>query len=80
VHPLKGSMDLKGAPDLLHAVTDIVSRHPVQQRELQKAIEECYAGESEKALEVMQEMLATGRFKLVDHNGEPYWVIREGRE
>ena len=80
VHPLKGSMDLKGAPDLLHAVTDIVSRHPVQQRELQKAIEECYAGESEKASEVMQEMLATGRFKLVDHNGEPYWVIREGRE
>ena len=74
VHPLKGSMDLKGAPDLLHAVTAIVSRHPVQQRELQKAIEECFADESNKASEVMKEMLATGRFRLVEHNGEPYWV------
>ncbi len=80
VHPLKGSMDLKGAPDLLHAVTDIVSRHPVQQRELQKAIEECFAGESDKASAVMQQMLATGRFKLVEHNGEPYWVIQDSGE
>ncbi len=37
VHPVKGTMDLRGATDMLHAVSDIVSRHPVQQRELQKA-------------------------------------------
>ncbi len=78
VHPLKGSMDLKSAPDLLRAVTDIVSRHPVQQRELQKAIVDRFPGEDNKADEVMQKMLAMGRFKLVEHGGEPYWVMVPG--
>ena len=80
VNPLKGSMDLRNAPDLLEAVTAIISRHPVQQRELQKAIADCFPEEGEKAEQIMIEMFATGRFKLVEHNGEPYWVIREGKD
>ncbi len=75
VHPLKGNMDLRSAPDLLEAVTAIISRHPVQQRELQNAIADCFPGEGEKASTLMQEMLASGRFKLVEHGGEPYWVM-----
>ena len=78
VHPLKGNMDLRSAPDLLEAVTAIISRHPVQQRELQKAITDCFPGETEKASILMQEMLATGRFNLVEHGGEPYWVMVQG--
>jgi len=78
VHPLKGNMDLRSAPDLLEALTAIVSRHPVQQRELQKAIADRFPGESDKAAGVMQEMLATGRFKLLEHGGEPYWVMVQG--
>ena len=78
VHPLKGNMDLRSAPDLLEAVTAIVSRHPVQQRELQKAMVDRFPGDDNKASEIMQEMLATGRFKLVEHNGEPYWVMVQG--
>ena len=77
VHPVKGTMDLRSAPDLLHAITAIISRHPVQQRELQKAIADCFPGENDKVCQVMQDMLATGRFKLVEHEGEPYWVIKE---
>jgi len=77
VHPLKGSMDLRNAPDLLEAVTAIVSRHPVQQRELQKAVADCSPNDRAKADEVMQELFATGRFKLVEHNGESYWVMQE---
>jgi wyosine [tRNA(Phe)-imidazoG37] synthetase (radical SAM superfamily) len=74
VHPLKGNMDLRSAPDLLKAVTAIISRHPVQQRELQKAIADCFPGESGKADAFMLEMLATGCFRLVEHGGEPFWV------
>ncbi len=77
VHPVKGTMDLRSAPDLLHAITAIISRHPVQQRELQKAMADCFPGENDKVCQVMQDMLATGRFKLVEHEGEPYWVIKE---
>ncbi|NTV06536.1 MAG: radical SAM protein [Chlorobiaceae bacterium] len=75
VHPVKGFMDLRNAPDLLEAVSAIVTRHPVQQRELQKAIADCFPAESDKAASVMQEMLATGRFRLVEHDGEPYWMM-----
>ena len=78
VHPLKGNMDLRSASDLLKVVTAIVSRHPVQQRELQKAVAECFPGESNKVDAFMQQMLATGCFKLVDHEGEPYWVTVQG--
>ncbi len=78
VNPLKGHMDLRNAPDMLEAVTAIISRHPVQQRELHKAIADCFPGESDTVDDTMQEMLATGRFKLVEHNGEPYWVIGDG--
>ncbi len=76
VNPLKGNMDLRKAPDLLEAVTAIVSRHPVQQRELQKAVADCFPDGSAKADEVVQQIFATARFKLVEHNGEPYWVMR----
>jgi len=75
VHPVKGTMDLRSAPDMLQAVTAIVSRHPVQQHELEKAIVDCFPGESDKVSSFMQDMLATGMFKLVDHDGDPYWVF-----
>jgi len=77
VHPVKGTLDLRSAPDMLQAVTSIVSRHPVQQRELQKAIADCFPGENDKVNAVMQDMLATGKFKLVEHDGEPYWVVND---
>ncbi len=76
VNPLKGNMDLRNAPDKLEAITAIVSRHPVQQRELHKAIADCFPAESEKADAIMQELLASERFNCVEHNGEPYWVMK----
>ena len=80
INPLKGNMDLRHAPDMLEAITAIVSRHPVQRRELHKAIADCFSGESDKADEVMRGFFATGRFTLVEHNGEPYWVMQQGEK
>lgn len=76
VNPLKGNMDLRNAPDLLEAITAIVSRHPVQQRELQKAIADRFAETRENVDHAMLEMFETGRFKRVEYNGELYWVMR----
>ena len=78
VSPLKGNMDLRNAPDMLEAITAIVSRHPVQQRELQKAVADCFPGEAQRADEVLSGLFASGRFRLVEHNGESYWVIQKG--
>ena len=77
MNPLKGSMDLRNAPDVLEAITAIVSRHPVQQRELQKAIADRYANDNTQAEAVLQELFATGRFQQVEHNGEVYWIRKE---
>lgn len=76
VDPVKGSMNLQGASDLLKAVTAIATRHPVQQRELEKAIADCFEGDSDKAGRVMEELLETGTFTKVEHAGEIYWTIR----
>lgn len=78
INPLKGNMDLRNAPDMLEAITAIVSRHPVQQRELHKAVADCFPGEAQKADDVMTGLFSSGRFTLVEHNGEPYWVIQKG--
>ncbi|NTU97303.1 MAG: radical SAM protein [Chlorobiaceae bacterium] len=80
VHPSKGVMDLSAATDLLQAVTAIVSRHPVQQRELQKAVENCFPGDEAKASETVGALLESGMFLIVDHNGEPYWVMNTQKD
>uniref|UniRef100_Q3ASR6 MoaA/NifB/PqqE family protein n=1 Tax=Chlorobium chlorochromatii (strain CaD3) TaxID=340177 RepID=Q3ASR6_CHLCH len=75
MNPLKGSMDLRNTPDLLEAISAIVSRHPVQQRELHKAIADRYLNDNAQADIVLQELFATGRFQHIEHNGELYWVM-----
>ncbi|MEI6846858.1 MAG: radical SAM protein [Chlorobiaceae bacterium] len=80
IDPVKGCMNLQSAPDLLQAVTAIASRHPVQQRELQKALDDCFPNDSGKVSKVMDEMLETGIFKIVEHGGDIYWVIKQFEE
>ncbi|TCD48614.1 radical SAM protein [Chlorobium sp. N1] len=77
VHPVKGSMDLRGAPDLLEAVSSITLRHPVQVRELQSALEECFPDEPGKAESRLRELFESGRFRLIEQAGEAYWTSRE---
>ncbi|MDP8306538.1 MAG: radical SAM protein [Candidatus Chlorobium antarcticum] len=74
VHPIKGSMDLSGTPDILEAVTAITLRHPVQERELRKALEDRFSSAPQKAGELMKEMFATGRFSLIKQGVETYWI------
>ena len=76
VHPVKGSMNLKGAADLLEAVTAIAVRHPVQQRELEGALLECFPGDPGAVREAMASMLASGRFDKLLQGSELYWVFR----
>lgn len=77
VHPVKGSMDLRGAPDLLEAVSSITLRHPVQVRELKSALEECFPDEPGKAESRLRELFESGRFRLIEQAGEAYWTRKE---
>jgi wyosine [tRNA(Phe)-imidazoG37] synthetase (radical SAM superfamily) len=76
VHPVKGSMNLKGAADLLEAVTAIAVRHPVQERELEGALLDCFPGDPGAVRQAMESMLVSGRFDKVMQGSELYWVIK----
>jgi wyosine [tRNA(Phe)-imidazoG37] synthetase (radical SAM superfamily) len=78
VHPVKGSMNLNCAADLLEAVTSIATRHPIQERELKAALLECYPGDPGAVRQAMESMLASGRFEKVAQGSESYWVIKAG--
>jgi wyosine [tRNA(Phe)-imidazoG37] synthetase (radical SAM superfamily) len=76
VHPVKGVMNLKGASDLLEAVTSIAVRHPVQERELEGALLECFPEDPAVVRQAMAAMFASGRFEKVEQGSERYWIIK----
>jgi hypothetical protein len=71
-------MDLGGSGDFLKTVIAIATRHPLQRSELRKALEDYFAGDTEKARMKMEEIFASGRFDIVRRGGEVYWIIRQG--
>lgn len=73
-HPVQGTMELSGAGDLLESVTSIVSRHPVQEKELIAALVARYP-ERSKAESVMRDLFASGRFSTIERAGELYWTV-----
>jgi hypothetical protein len=74
MHPVKGSMDLCSAPDLLEAVAAIVSRHPVQEKELSAALLARFSGNRVDVERTMKEMFASGRFATLEQAGEIFWI------
>lgn len=78
VHPVKGSMNLTGAADLLDAVTAIATRHPVQERELETALLDCFPGDPDAVRQSMDSMFASGRFDRVAQGSELYWIMKAG--
>ncbi len=74
LHPAKGSMDLSCATDLLEAVTAIVSRHPIQEKELSDALLARFSGDQAQVEQVMKEFFCSGRFGTVEQGGDVYWI------
>ncbi len=74
LHPAKGSMDLSCATDLLEAVTAIVSRHPIQDKELSDALFARFSGDQAQVEQVMKELSFSGRFGTVERGGDVYWI------
>lgn len=74
MHPVKGCMDLGGASDLLETVTAIISRHPVQEKELSAALLARFSGDRALVESTMKELFSSGRFGTVEQAGEIYWI------
>jgi wyosine [tRNA(Phe)-imidazoG37] synthetase (radical SAM superfamily) len=77
VHPAKGEMAIGSVENLLETVTGIAVRHPLQERELEAALGMLFPDMPGKVHEVMESILASGRFERVRQGEELYWMIRQ---
>jgi len=65
-----GDLQLSGAQDLEERIVDIVSRHPISESELRRAIERWNRGQVDEAL---ASLTAGGRIQVVERHGERFW-------
>jgi wyosine [tRNA(Phe)-imidazoG37] synthetase (radical SAM superfamily) len=70
VHPAEGSFDLSGSENVVDAIVSIITRHPMREDELNRALEKWTPGQVNTALE---ELAASGRAQVVERYGYRFW-------
>ena len=76
VHPAEGSFDLSGSENVVDAIIGIVTRHPMREDELRRALEKWTPGQVDSALE---ELAASGRAQVVERYGYRFWSASPAR-
>jgi wyosine [tRNA(Phe)-imidazoG37] synthetase (radical SAM superfamily) len=76
VSPSEGEFDLSGYDDIGDAVFGIISRHPMRETELRRALECWTPGQVDVAL---AQLAAGGRVRTVKRNGVRFWASVETR-
>ncbi|MFC1499642.1 radical SAM protein [Candidatus Zixiibacteriota bacterium] len=69
-HGVEGTHELGGYDDVVTAILDIISRHPMSEEELKQVLEEWFPGEIEDAL---AGLAASGRAHVVERYGTRFW-------
>jgi wyosine [tRNA(Phe)-imidazoG37] synthetase (radical SAM superfamily) len=70
VHPAVGSFDLSGYDNLVEAIIAIITRHPINQRELEQTLERW---SPEQVSQTLAELEASGRAQIVERYGARFW-------
>ncbi len=70
VHPAEGSFDLSGYENVVDAVIGIITRHPMRQEELERALDRWFPGQVRQAL---LELESSGRAQVVERFGVRFW-------
>jgi wyosine [tRNA(Phe)-imidazoG37] synthetase (radical SAM superfamily) len=70
VHPAEGTFDLGGYDNIMDAVIGIITRHPMRQEELERALDRWSPGQVSQTLE---ELLSSGRAQVVERYGVRFW-------
>ncbi len=71
VHPAEGSFDLSGYKDLVDALIGIITRHPMQQEELERTLAKWSPREVKQTLIDLQR---SGRVQVVERYGTRFWA------
>jgi wyosine [tRNA(Phe)-imidazoG37] synthetase (radical SAM superfamily) len=70
VHPAEGSFDLSGFEDPLDAILAIITRHPMRQEELERALTRWKLGQ---VRQVLADLETSGRAQGVERLGVRFW-------
>jgi len=70
IHPASGSFDLSGDESLMEAVIGIITRHPMRQDELERALSQWSPGEVGQAL---ADLIDSGRAQVIERYGVRFW-------
>lgn len=73
VHPVEGNLDLSGNDNLIDAIVNIISRHPVRQVELEKALEK-YLPEGQNVSGMLEALQSSGRATMIERHGTFFWT------
>jgi wyosine [tRNA(Phe)-imidazoG37] synthetase (radical SAM superfamily) len=76
VYPAEGSFDLSGAENVVDAIVGIITRHPMREDELQRALEKWTPGQVNAALEGLA---ASGQAQMVERYGHHFWSASPAR-
>ncbi|MCB8978827.1 MAG: radical SAM protein [Ardenticatenaceae bacterium] len=70
VHPAEGSFDLGSGGTIVDAIINIITRHPMRQDELERALSRWAPGDVK---DVLTELEATGQAQVVERYGTRFW-------
>ncbi len=70
LHPASGTFDLSGANSLEEAITDIITRHPMREDDLNYALKRWPSTELES---VLDNLLSSGRAQIITRYGVRFW-------
>jgi wyosine [tRNA(Phe)-imidazoG37] synthetase (radical SAM superfamily) len=76
VHPAGGGFDLSSYENVIDAVVAIITRHPMRQQELERALERWSPGQ---VSQVLANLEASGRAQVVERYGDRFWSAAIGR-
>jgi wyosine [tRNA(Phe)-imidazoG37] synthetase (radical SAM superfamily) len=70
VHPAEGEFDLGDSADIVDAILGVITRHPMRQDELERALTGRKGTDVQRALQLLAE---SGRAKVVERHGARFW-------
>jgi len=70
VHPAEGAFDLSGCATVVEAIVSIITRHPLREDELVRALERWTPGQVQEALEALA---LSGQAQRVERYGARFW-------
>jgi wyosine [tRNA(Phe)-imidazoG37] synthetase (radical SAM superfamily) len=71
VHPAEGSFSLNENENIVDAVIDIITRHPMRQDELEKMLNNWSSGKVAETLEMLK---SSGKAQVVERYGTHFWL------